>query len=46
MKRRDFLKLSCGVGAGMVLSGLGLNLLSLEAMAQRRSHSMGWILRL
>lgn len=34
MKRRSFLKLSCGLGAGIMLSGLGLSLLPVEGMAQ------------
>jgi len=33
MKRRDFMKMSCGVAAGLTLSGLGLNLSSVEAFA-------------
>ena len=34
MKRRSFLKLSCGLGAGIMLSGLGLSLMPVEGMAQ------------
>ena len=33
MKRRDFMKMSCGVAAGLTLSGLGLDLSSVEAFA-------------
>ncbi len=33
MKRRDFLKLSCGVAAGIALSGLGIDLTAVEAHA-------------
>ena len=33
MKRRDFMKVSCGVAAGLTLSGLGLNLSPVEAFA-------------
>lgn len=33
MKRRDFLKLSCGVAASLTLSTLGVSLLPLEAYA-------------
>jgi len=34
MKRREFLKLSCGLGCGVVLSGLGFSLLPIDALAQ------------
>lgn len=34
MKRREFLKLSCGLGCGVALSGLGFNLLPIDALAQ------------
>lgn len=34
MKRRSFLKLSCGLGAGLLFSGLGISLLPLQSMAQ------------
>lgn len=34
MKRREFLKLSCGLGAGIMLSCLGVNMIPVEALAQ------------
>ena len=34
MERRSFLKLSCGLGAGILLSSLGVSLLPIEAFAQ------------
>lgn len=34
MERRSFLKLSCGLGAGILLSSLGVSVLPIEAFAQ------------
>lgn len=33
MRRREFLKLSCCLGAGIALGGLGINLVPIEALA-------------
>ena len=35
MERRSFLKLSCGLGAGLLLSSLGVPMLQMEAFAQK-----------